>query len=175
MKIIMKITNQDKLLVTQFLELHIDREEFEILYTKLLNLVELINFEKKYNFNNLKLEIEDDNDNFYKQVKINLKDNIVCMELCEKIDNNYFISKKLTYYNDNYIEFTKILVKSEYSKSDKFTELTVKKQKYNGKGVSIKYFTELESINYIEDIPIYSVYDYNMKKCTYLKCLSKNK
>ena len=171
----MKINNNDKTLVNFFLELPIDRKEFDKLFTLILEFNELFNFDKNYNFNKLNLEILDDKDDIYKQVRINLKDKTICIELCEILENKYFISKNITYHNENNIEFTKILAKSEYSKTDAFRELALKKWKYNGKDVSMKCFTELEKINYIKDIPIYSKEKYETKQNHYKRCLSKNK
>ena len=203
----MKIDNQDKILVNQFLELPIDRDEFDKLYIILLEVVEKIrplfsiidklemlerkddngdNYKKIeiklednksicMEFSIANLEIIDDEDNIYKELEINPKDKTICISLCENLENKYFVSKNITYHNENNIEFTKILAKSEYPKTDAFKELALKKWQYNGKGVSLDCFTELANINYINDIPLYSIYEYKNKKNHYHRSLSKNK
>ena len=172
----MRIENRDKISINNFLRQPINREEFDELYILTLKLVELINLKiSNTTFNKLDLEILDDKDGIYKQIKINLKDKFISIELCEPIKNEYFISKKIKYLNKNNIEFTKRLVKTTYPKNDIFRELALKKWRYNGEGISLKCFEELNSIDYIQELPIYSISEYKEKVKHYTKCLSKNK
>ena len=131
----MKIDNQDKILVNQFLELPIDRDEFDKLYIILLEVVEKIrplfsiidkleilerkddngdNYKKIeiklednksicMEFSIANLEIIDDEDNIYKELEINPKDKTICISLCENLENKYFVSKNITYHNENNI------------------------------------------------------------------------
>lgn len=172
----MKLETEDKILATNFLKQEMEREELEKLYTLILKILELINIDIiNPKFSKVNLEIEDDEDCIYKQIKINLEEKCINIGLCKQLKNKYFIATNITYYNENNIEITKILVKNSYPKDDKFMELALKKYKYSIENNIIKDYKEIENINYTKEIPIYSINEYKEKKEHYVKCLSKNK
>ena len=172
----MKIKLSDKILINNFLNQTIDINEFNDLYILILEIVEIINSKASHNkFNKFNLEILDAEDGIYKKIKINLKDKSVCIELCENLENKYFVAKSITFLNENNIEFTKRLVKTTYPQNNIFMELALKRWKYNGYGVSIKHFEEIDNIDYTKELPIYSISEYNEKIKHYTRCLSKNK
>jgi len=172
----MKLETEDKILATNFLKQQIEIEELEKLYTLILKILELININIiTPKFSKVKLEIEDDEDCIYKQIKINLEVKCIDIGLCKQLKNKYFIATHITYHNENNIELTKILVKSLYPKDEKFMELALKKWQYSIENKSIKDYKEIKNINYTKEIPIYSINEYKEKQEHYIKCLSKNK
>ena len=172
----MKLETEDKILATNFLKHQIEIEELEKLYTLILKILELININIiNPKFSKVNLEIEDDEDCIYKQIKINLEEKCIDIGLCKQLKNKYFIATNITYHNENNIELTKILVKSLYPKDEKFMELALKKWQYSIENKSIKDYKKIKNINYTKEIPIYSINEYKEKQEHYIKCLSKNK
>lgn len=171
----MKKEHKDKELTTYFLNNPINREEFDNLYMLVLKIVEMINFkELATKFTNFYTEILDDEDKIYKKVTINLKTGTISIDLCQPINKDYFIAKNITFYNENNIQFCKKLVKIMNYNQNTFRELALKKWKYNGQGVSIKYFEEIETVDYTETIPFCSIYELRDTENLYKKCLSKS-
>lgn len=168
-----KKENNDKEMITLLLNSPIDKYEFDNLYIELMNVVNIVNLDrinKLSKYNKFYTEILDDEDKLYKKVTINLEEKTISIDLCQTIDQNYFIAKNITYYNESDIQFCKKLVKQE-----NFIELAIKKWQYNGQGINIQCFKEIENVDYTKTIPCCSISELRDTKNHYKRCLTKNK
>lgn len=166
----------DTKLINYFLDTPINYEEFFKLYLLIQETLRVINFkESKTRLKNFNIEIPDDNDQIFKEVKIDIPTKNISISLCQNITEDYFISTNITYYNTQNIEITKKLVKTKFPNGKSFRELAIKKWQYNGEEEFMNQFKEIESIDYTENIPIYSINEIKDSEKHYIKCLSKNR
>lgn len=143
-------------------------KELKILALEFLNLVNFNNQNKK--FKEVFTGIIDEKDGLYKEITVNLKNKSVVISSCQELKDDYFISKKLIYVNNNDIKYYETLVKKE-SPNSIYREIVTKGWKYGEDYTAIKICSE----NYTEDIPVYSIQELRNSKNHYSKCLSKNK
>lgn len=125
-------------------------------------------------FREFHTEITDDEDGIYKEITINLKDASVIISLCQELQDNYFIAKKLIHFINNGFEYYETLVKKELPNYN-YREIATKGWKF-GVNYELNYTaTKICSKDYTEDIPIYSIQELKKTESHYSRCLSKNK
>ena len=166
----------DKKIINYFLDNSINYEEFSKLYLLIQETLKIINFkESKTRLKSFNIEITDDEDQIYKEIKINLPFRQISISLCQNITEKYFISTNITNYDQEEIQIIKTLVKTNFPNGKSFRELAIKKWQYNGEEEFIDKFKEIDSIDYTENIPCYSINEIKDSEKHYIKCLSKNK
>ena len=166
----------NKELIEYFLNELINIDEFDKIYSLVMDIMIIINFEnidRKYA--NIIIEIANDDDKIYKKVIINPQNKSISINLCQNVNSKYFIAKNLTFYNEKDISFTKILVNKPYDYRNEYKELAIKRWKYNGEGIRLNNFEEITVEDYTKTIPIYSMTELKLTQEHYTKCLSKNK
>ena len=166
----------DTKLINYFLDKPINYEEFSKLYLLIKETLKVINFkESQTRLKSFNIEITEDEDQIYKEIKINIPAKYISINLCQNITEDYFISTNITYYDIQNIEITKKLVKTKFPNGKSFRELAIKKWDYNGQEQFMNQFKEIESTDYTENIPIYSINEIRDSEKHYIKCLSKNR
>lgn len=166
----------DKKLINYFLDTPINYEEISKLYLLIKETLKVINFEKNQTrLKSFNIEITDDEDQIYKEIKINIPAKYISINLCRNVTEDYFISINITYCDNFDIEISKKLVKTNFPNGKSFRELAIKKWQCNIKGEIIDKFKEIESIDYTENIQCCSIDEIRESEKKYIKCLSKNK
>lgn len=166
----------DKKLINYFLDTPINYEEISNLYLLIKEVLKVIDLKaNKTRVKNFDIEIIDDEDQIYKEIKVNLPFQQISISLCQNITENYFISTNITYYDQEEIQIIKTLVKTNFPNGKSFRDLAIKKWQCNIKGEIIDKFNEFDSIDYTENIRCCSINEIRDSEKKYIKCLSKNK
>lgn len=185
------IEEQDKILAKDFINNDtLTIEEFDSLYWQVRLIHQSIDYQilRKYSYLRLKnsteniyhdllMDITDDKDGIYKQVKISIEDMITSIEQCKNLSERYYISEKIEFWNDFEVYFYRTLLKTNYPQKKEFIPIAFKQWMYNQKnGIALP--KEIESENYTEIIPKESellIKNQEEQKKVYVKCISRNK
>lgn len=185
------IEEQDKILAKDFINNDtLTIEEFDSLYWQLRLIHQSIDYQilRKYSYlrlknstenvyHNLLMDITDDKDGIYKQVKISTEDMITSIEQCKNLSERYYISEKIEFWNEFEVYFSRTLLKTNYPQKKEFIPIAFKKWLYNPQdGITLP--EEIESENYTKTIQKKSeslIKNQEEQNKVYVKCLSKNK
>lgn len=183
----LEIEEKDYQITEEFLTASLTKEEFDTLYWQVWLIHQSIDFStlRKYaylklasstnqKYPNLWMDLTDEKDGIYKQVKISIEDMTTSIEQCKNLNNGYFISERIEVWNTDEIYFYQTLLKTNFPKKKEFIELAQKAWLYNNEipleKIKAENYTKINSTNKQVSEP----YQKERKK-QYIKCLSKNK
>lgn len=181
------IEAQDKLLSQNFLTYqNINQTEINSLYWQIESINDAIDFKKlrKYSYLRLKnskkdkypnliIDLDDEVDGIYKQIKISTDNLTIEIEQCKNLANGYYIFENIKFYNEYETYITRTLLKTKYPNNVEFIPLSKKEWLYNGKEKKIEMIDSIDYTKYnIEKIREIEKIEKHTK--TYIKCLKRN-
>ena len=181
------IEEQDKLLSQNFLKnQNINEKEINDLYWQIEAINDAIDFRKlrKYSYlrlknskkdkyPNLTIDLDDEVDGIYKQIKISVENLTIEIEQCKNLANGYCIFENIKFYNEYETYITRTLLKTKFPNNVEFIPLAKKEWLYNGKEKKLEMMEFIDYTKYnIEKIREIEKIEKHTK--TYIKYLKKN-
>ena len=178
-------TDKAKILANNFIkESVITKEEFDSLYWQAKLIYEAINLPKlrQYSYLRLKnsiqdvyhdliMDLDDEKDGIYKQIKISIDFLKVCIQKCQKVTNEYCIFECIEYIDEYQIYYYKTFLKTSYPNLEEFIPLSYKKWMYHEEKELLE---EINNIDYTKSASSLTN-NFNKANKNYIKCLSRNK
>lgn len=186
----LEIDESDRKITQDFLsQSTLSKEEFNALYWQVRLIHQAIDFPtlRMYSYQRLKnstqdkypdliMELDDEKDGIYKQVRISPENMTISIELCKNLKDGYFIAECIEFWNDYESYFSRKLFKINYPKKEEVTSLAYKEWQYNGVEKTLEEMPSLDFTattlsksdkEYLEATP--------SEQKHYIRCLSKNK